>query len=336
MSQETSLWLNTNTLIGFTEKRGTAWHYRAEDQGDLSNHYPLAIPVGDVRDRLFHWHAVEGDITSTALTDDGVLTVKDPTRKTIIRPDTQTVLGVFKQGYEIHQYDEWLLESVAHLLDDDLAIGSAGLLKLGGVAWVSVEVPDTIVTPEGVKFRPNLLAATSLDGTLSTTYSRCVTNVVCDNTMSAALGEKGQRIKIRHSRYSKLKLAEARDALAIVHTTADDFAAEVAALCAEKVSDKEFGTFVEALVPTEGKKEGRSLTIAQNKQAVLNRLWKHDVRVAPWSGTAWGVVQAVNTAVHHEFSADKGRADRNALRALDGGADTLDVNTKLLLDAVLA
>ena len=27
MSQETSQWLNTRTLIGFTDKRGNAWHY---------------------------------------------------------------------------------------------------------------------------------------------------------------------------------------------------------------------------------------------------------------------------------------------------------------------
>jgi hypothetical protein len=43
------------------------------------------------------------------------------------------------------------------------------LLKGGALAWVSVEVPDNIVTPEGVVFpgvvfRPNLLAARTHDG----------------------------------------------------------------------------------------------------------------------------------------------------------------------------
>jgi hypothetical protein len=53
MSKETIQWLNTQTLIGMTEKRGNAWHYRAEEQGDEPNHYPLAIPVEDVKRRLF-------------------------------------------------------------------------------------------------------------------------------------------------------------------------------------------------------------------------------------------------------------------------------------------
>jgi hypothetical protein len=32
-------------LIGFTDKRGHAWHYRPEEQGDEPNHYPGAIPL---------------------------------------------------------------------------------------------------------------------------------------------------------------------------------------------------------------------------------------------------------------------------------------------------
>ncbi len=55
MSHETASWLNTMTLIGFTERRGHAWHYRAERQGGEPNHYPDAIPVEDVRRRLFGW-----------------------------------------------------------------------------------------------------------------------------------------------------------------------------------------------------------------------------------------------------------------------------------------
>ena len=58
MSRETMLHLNTNTLIGFTDRRGNAWHYRAVLQGAESNHYPGAIPVADVRRRLLNWQAV--------------------------------------------------------------------------------------------------------------------------------------------------------------------------------------------------------------------------------------------------------------------------------------
>ena len=243
MSQETVKWLNTMTLIGFTDQRGHAWHYRAEAQQGECNHYPAAIPVEDVRRRLFGWQVLEGDVCSraTLLTDDGVgtLTITDPDRKAMLRPpgalgpdDPGAILGVFKSGYAGHDYAQWLLEQVAELLDDELAIGSAGLLRGGALAWVSIEVPETITTPEGVAFRPHLLATTSFDGSVATTYGRKVQLVVCDNTHAVAMAESGQQIKVRHSRHSQVKLADAREALALVHTIADDFAAEVAQLSA--------------------------------------------------------------------------------------------------------
>ncbi len=343
MSQETVKWLNTMTLIGFTEQRGHAWHYRAAEQGAEPNHYPGAIPVEDVRRRLFGWKVLEGDVTSTAtlLTDDGVgtLTITDPHRKAMLRPpgalgadDPGAILGVFKSGYEGHDYSKWLLEQVAEILDDELAIGSAGLLKAGALAWVSIEVPETITTPEGVAFRPHLLATTSFDGSVSTTYGRKVQLVVCDNTHAVAMRESGQQIKVRHSRHSQVKLADAREALALVHTIADDFAAEVAQLSAVKVSDGDWARFLHELAPIPDR-EGRARTMAQSKREGLQRLWDHDTRVAPWRGTAFGALQAVNTFTHHESTVrGMARSERNMLRAATGATDALD---KQVIDTIL-
>jgi phage/plasmid-like protein (TIGR03299 family) len=222
------------------------------------------------------------------------------------------------------------------ILDDDLSIGSAGLLKGGAVAWVSVEVPDTITTPEGVAFRPNLLACTSHDGSLATTFQRVATNVVCDNTMSAALTEHGQRIKVRHSRHSRLRLAEARQALHIVHSIADDFAAQVAELTATTVTDQQWARFLDAHAAIPPGPTTRARTMAERKRDTLGRLWNHDARVTPWRGTAWGVVQAVNTYTHHEQTVRGAtRAERNMLRAVNGTTDTLDRATLTTLQKVL-
>lgn len=341
MSQETLTWLNQNTLIGFTSKRGNAWHYRASDQGAEQNHYVGAIPVDDVKRRLFHWRAVEAPISAKippVMDANGVgeaITITDPTRKVIVRPDTRTILGVFRDGYTIHHYDEWLLETVASILDDELSIGSAGLLKGGAVAWVQVEVPETITTPEGVDFRPHLTAATSCDGSLATTMNRAVQVAVCDNTLSAALGERGQSVKVKHSRYSRLRLQDARDALAIIHTVAADFTQQVADLCSVTVTDAEYDRFLHSITPMpEGSEPSRSRTMAEGKHEAMNKLWRTDTRVAPWKNTAFGVVQAVNTFTHHEqIVRGAERAERNQLRAVKGEVDTLDRDT---LDRIMA
>lgn len=340
MSRETMDWLNTNTLIGFTEKRGTAWHYRA----GADNHYPGAVPVEEVKRRLFAWEPVETPLYVPAATVGGeVVTYAEvPGRKAITRSDSGHVLGVFKDAYVPHPYTPWLIDNVASILDDTLNIGSAGLLKGGAVAWVSVEVPDTITTPEGVEFRPNLLACTSLDGTVATTYKRVVTNVVCDNTMSAALGESGQQFKVRHTSKSLGRLMDARRALGVVYDIADDFQREVAELCKISVTDREFDKIVDAMVPLPEVKPGargtRARTIAENKRDSLWDLWRSDNRSAPWHGTAYGAWQTFNTYQHHKINIrgkDTTRAERNMLRAVEGLTDKTDADTvKGILAAV--
>ncbi len=356
MSRETMQWLNQNTLIGFTDNRGTAWHYRASDQGEEPNHYPGAIPVGDVQRRLFPWKAEPRRVAVEVPADLDTMTHLDEQgqpmrwefmtdRQAITRGDTHEVMGLFKDGYRAHQYDEWLLGTVSSILGDTLYIGSAGLLRGGAQAWVQVEVPDTIETPEGVAFRPNLLACTSFDGSLATTFKRTFGIVVCDNTMYGALGEDGQVFRAKHTKNSGYELDKAREALAIVESAADDFAAEVKRLCETTVTDAQWSQFLDLSVPlvqTEGpskgeRLQGRSLTMAVNKQDTLNRLWVRDPRVSDWKNTAFGVLQAVNTYTHHEQTVrGANRAERNMANALTGVTAKTDADTLKTIERVLA
>jgi phage/plasmid-like protein (TIGR03299 family) len=265
-------------------------------------------------------------------------------RQAITASDDHSVLGLFKTGYQAHQYEQWLLRNVATLLDDDLIISSAGLLRGRAVAWVEISVPDTITSPEGVTFRPNLLACTSFDGSLATTYKRTIQNTVCDNTMAVALEEKGQTVKIRHSSKSLTRVADVREALALVHTAADTFQAQVAALTSQAVTDAQFQQIVEALVPIAPDATPRAVTMAKNKRGALNRMYRWDPRAAGFHGTAYGVLQAVNTWHHHEQGGLSGktseqkrqaRADRNALRAVTGEIEALDNQVHRAIQKVL-
>lgn len=333
MSRETDVWLNNYTLVGYTDERGTAWHYRQHLQGQESNHYSHAIPVDDVLRRLFNFRVEDRPIFIRKDSGEYVM-VED--RKAMVRDDNDVVLGLFKSGYQGHQYQEWLLENVATILDDELGIGSAGLLKNGGQAWVSVEVPDNIETPEGVAFRPNLLACTSFDGSLATTYKRVITRVVCDNTAEAALGEDGQQFKVRHTKWSGMKIVDAREALHVVHSMSDEFAAEVARLTAWKVSDAEFAKVMEIIVPINDDLAKIGITKAEKKRAEVINLWHNDNRVAPWKNTAFGVAQTYNTWNQHFATVRKGvpREVRNMENLVTGKTGNADRNVLEVLASV--
>lgn len=326
MSSETHDYLSKNTLIGYTAKRGTAWHYR---EGD-NNHYTGAIPVEDVKTRLFNWEPQVVPLEATL--PDGS-TVYDSTRKVVIRPDTLTVLGVFKSGYTAHPYSQWLVDNVDTLLDADLQIGSAGLLAGGARAWVQVEMEDT-VEQNGVDFRPFLTAATSLDGSIATTYQMGAQVVVCDNTLSLALSASDvTRYRIKHTRNSGYQVDKVREALGLMALTADAVTNRIKALNDVVVTDAQWSAFLDVFAaPSSDSK--RALNNANTKRSELAHLYHSDERVAPWAGTAWGVVAAVNTWAHHmQDVRGMTRPERNMDRMVQGqfakiDADTLTILTK--------
>jgi phage/plasmid-like protein (TIGR03299 family) len=322
MSAETLETLNTQVLVGFTDQRGLAWHHKQDLQAAEPNHYTGAIPVEDVRRRLFSWHAVEMPMHITT-PDDRLIEV--PNRKAIVRDDTWQVLGVPSKTYQPHQYDEWLLTQVGNLLDDDLQIGTAGLLKGGAIGWVQIEMPENC-TAAGIEFRPHLLATTSFNGEIATLYKRTCTIVVCDNTRNQALSEQSEQHSVRHTSQSHLKLADARQALQIVHSLEADFAAEIEELMSMTVTDKQFDRFLTVLVPSDEIESQQSQTRAANTRATLRQMWQTDVRCAPFRGTAFGAVQTVNTWRQHVKPTRNGRSmlERTMMDTLTGQTDLAD------------
>lgn len=344
MSKQTIEWLNTMTLIGFTDKRGHAWHYRKSNDLTVEpNHYAGAIPEEDVRRRLFSWTAVEGTVSSMYEVEvDGVTEIRatiDPDRKTMIHPLTGDILGIFKDGYRQHDYATWLIDHTAAISSSGLAIASAGLLDKGGVAWLQAEMPETISTAQGIDFRPFIGAASSLNGTLASTYFTGAQLVVCDNTLSAGLGSATHKAKRKHTSRSLTNLADIQKQLQLIYEAADDFQAELDALCAIEITDKQWDEFLSVhCLPKNGEMptKGRGLTMYEKHRDELGNLYRNDMRVAPWAGTAFGVVQAVNThATHVKTVKGMDRAQRNANSMVRGEFEKLDTATMAELNKVL-
>ena len=106
------------------------------------------------------------------------------------------------------------------------------------------------------------------------------------------------------------------------------------------MSDRDWQAFLDThipqVTPTGQPLTGRASTHADRKRAVLQQLWTRDPRVSPWTGTAHGVLQAVNTYEHHEGvvrSAD--RAERNSPKTLTDGYRDLERTTLQTLTRAL-
>lgn len=357
MSRESSKWLNSNVLRGFTDKRGHAWHYSASEQGAESNHYPDAIPVDDVQRRLFGWaaeprpilvpqagyvHMVNIDPSDTDSpmvpdmdTPEGFRPVTG--QAAWCRSDNGDVLGIHTTNYKGHQYGEWLLDNVFSLVGGQLFIANAGLLSNGAVAWVQIETPDNVQAIGGVAIRPFLLATTSFDGSIATTYKPGYTDVVCDNTRDMFLSERSEVYRVKHTRNSAFSAIDAQTQLNIVTESA---LREIQTLLDIDVTDAHWQAFVEAHAPIAADATKKTVTMGENLRGELTRLYNTDVRVSPWRGTAWGVVQAVNTFTHHHsivrnVANGGGRFERNMMRAVQGGIAKIDTDAVFTLQTVI-
>jgi len=270
---------------------------------------PGAIPLERVRD-LFDFTAANAPVFTMR---DG-LPAEVPGRHAIIHEGTGDVLNVTSKRYGIHQFSEVLLDNLLTLTDstsDDLEIVGAGLLRRGAVGWVQVQANRMRVA--GDDLAPTITLASSHDGSLATSYRVGLFRFACSNQIGA-LRAKGQGVyRLKHTLHSKVRFGEARGVLGLMFDEAEVMAAHVAQLVDQPVSDAEWEKIVKRLHPAPAQDASLAAqTRWENRRATLRRLWTEDERVAPYRGTAWGVMQTFSTFHHHE----------RGQRRTDGGAVT--------------
>jgi phage/plasmid-like protein (TIGR03299 family) len=258
----------------------------------------------------------------------------------MVNPTTGRVLGVFADGYRAHQYRRSLLDNLSVLLDvagGDLHIGSVGCLGDGAQAWVQVR-PAEGVHVGGDSLLPWICASSSLDGSLATTFGGSWTRWVCDNTMAMGLREPTPKFRIKHTRNSVLKVGEAREVIGIVFDHMDAVVAEAEQLMNTAVADALMAKVMDIAVGVPAADASpRAQTMNANKRAEVMGLYNHDVRVAPYRGTAWGILQAFNTHAHHmQTVRNVSRTDRQAIRTITGKVENEDRDVLAAIDRVLA
>lgn len=378
MSQETREWLNRYILVGNVEHRPKAWHDDPRLRARLSlpsNHFEGPIPYQTVVDRLFDWlpmvvptanlipcAASESKLRLPMALDLGghkfkqgqpvkLVVVQD--MQGIVRSDTFEEVGHHTAGYMVHVYEKWLLQILSNVLGDTLTILGAGLLRNGAQAFVQVALPQSIFDDTtGVDFWPYIMCATSLDGSMATTFSGQTLLVVCDNTRDSALhqGEMSGRIyKARHTSKSldASKIRETRQALRIIEQTGDTMMQELHELAAINVSRRQWNSIMDIIeiiganpkrpfyVPTSKEAKPLAISRAEDRRSQLDHTYTRDPMAKDWRGTALGVVQAVNTWETHYKQVRGNRVTRNLDKAIRGHFGATDRNTVQAIASVL-
>lgn len=314
------------------------------------NVYAGGIPVEDVLTKLFSWDALKvptfGRVptdevsTATGMNDDGTCYRDQPLDTfAVIRSDTGAELcnGV-SQGYTVHQYRDKLLDVPAAIVEasaGELDINTAGLLRRAGrdgaAAFVDIAMPEFVETKDGFAFKTTLQAVSSHDLKWPTTFVMADMIPCCMNSVTMNLKNAVQKIKIRHTRNSEVKIAEARDVLGIMFKQTDQDKHFFEQLAAWKVDKDAYKRTLDVIEPMPEPKvdkgkvtNQRTITNAETRRGDITRLYVRDPRAATWNGTALGVLQAFNTWDQHERASVANPFERRIINNVNGDTARYD------------
>jgi phage/plasmid-like protein (TIGR03299 family) len=355
MSNETIEWLRNNIKCGFMDERGPAWWADAVTKaGKLTipdgSHFPGPVPMEVVTAQLDVQFA-KGQVHVTYTDENGNKQVSNPGNvQPIVNIRNGEVFSYPKSGYKIHPYLETLAGFIKAIqYDEDVAVGTVGLLKRGGQAFLQAVLPETMEVA-GYGYQPYLLGATSVDLSRSTSYSTGALGAVCDNTVTNALAQALTILKIKHTSNSALVVANAREKLGVrLHEAGVAIGEAITKLTQVDVSDADFALWMDEIDPMPKLITGRTGKTGQPlgpQPAYLNaerrrnertRLWTSDPKVAPWANTAFGVLQLDNTlrTWDGKVTGTGGRIEQNFNRLVRGDTAKADADALTSLAKVL-
>ena len=146
-----------------------------------------------------------------------------------------------------------------------------------------------------------LLLATACDGTLATTAQFTSVRVVCNNTLSIALGDSTGAIKVGHR--SQFDAQAVKRQLGIAVSSWDGFMARMKALAERKVTDAASEAFFRKVLTYPANNPDQNMIGLNERglkavQSLYNGQGKGS-EMASASGTAWGLLNSVTEYVDH-------------------------------------
>lgn len=301
-------------IIGNTAKR-PVWIGQKGD-GTLPT-FEGPIPLGVIERDLFNFKAIsvptgnfipcEPDSIGSVMIEGKYYMPKITEGKQgVIRSDDHTELGRHGSGWRAHDYNEWGHRTLSNVVQGPLGVNLALLLKNGAQAAIEVCLDESLHDGDsGLDFWPVLLFHTSLDGSLSSTYSAGVKAAPCDNMfqgIKAHAQAAGRQLKIKHTAASVNAdvISGVRQTMHIMERTADSMMDFLHKLTPIGVSRKQFVDVLDIIEPPAKADATKvALTKADNRRQAIDAVYTSDPMAAPWNGTAFGVVQAINTYEHH-------------------------------------
>jgi phage/plasmid-like protein (TIGR03299 family) len=235
-------------------------------------------------------------------------------------------LGTVGKDYSVIQHQEGFRSIDALMRTADGAhYETAGVLGNGERVWALANLGLAAKVGDDVQ-RGYLLFSTGHDGSMAHSYRICMTRVVCQNTLSAALSEKSKAaLTIRHTKNAISRLTDARAALDSISEDVVRIEDRLNFLAGRKMNREALTTVLDRLFPKQknvDSGESRDTTRRTNILSDIVKLYElNDGNAFPEQrGTAYALLNSITNYTDHERSS---KDDARAESAMFGSGDTL-------------
>lgn len=305
--------------FAFRGDRADIWHRKGNQYSDTwtlddwalhsgLNFIAAKVPaIADMRVLPPTWdHALEGD---------GLQRAKG--RHFIVRTDSGHILspGTVSDQYQIvqpFQVLDWFQRYCG--VDDAFQLDVAGALHGGEVIWASA-VYNGPMDVAGERHKARLLMTTSFDGSGATVNRGCVTRVVCNNTLDAALGETSPTtVRTRHN--TAWDAEKVGNELAAIVASFHSFKAMGEAMARVHWSNDQVSRLFKSVLSIDPAAQPADVSKAKmNKFEELVACYHTGVRhEGLQANTPWAAIQGITRYADHA---------RTGMRGTDGTADGL-------------
>lgn len=222
-----------------------------------------------------------------------------PAQKVLYRSDTKAPLAVVSKRFQVVQPGE-ILEFYRDLTEvGGFELETAGVLREGRKFWALARTGQSVSLKGRDRVDGYLLLATACDGTLATTAQFTSVRVVCNNTLSIALGDNRGAIKVAHR--SQFDPNMVKRQLGITVSSWDGFVARMKALVDRPVDPDSVDGLLRRVL-TYSAQGGDSTVVNEQALKAVRSLYDgggKGVMYASSRGTAWGLLNSVTEYVDH-------------------------------------
>jgi phage/plasmid-like protein (TIGR03299 family) len=225
-----------------------------------------------------------------------------PDRKALVASNDGRYLATVGADYGVVQFDQ-LAEAVMQAAGQEAVFHTAGLLGVNGArGWLLGELANPIrVANDSSEIRKYFLATSSHDGLHKVALVNAATRVVCQNTLGAALNEKGGGSwSIRHTSRAGIRVGEAVEAFKRMVAGYERFGELCNVMARTALTAEQRVTILTETFPLAADASEVTKVNAMNRRQEVLRLSESGTGVgSAMRGSAWALFQGMTEWADH-------------------------------------